>query len=258
MTTEGRSTIFDRNQRAKLLQQGFTLGMIHQLEQANTETSIHIWILDNSASMNQTDGNRMIGSTGVSELRSVKCTRWEDVMDTAVYHAELATLIKAPTIFRLLNTCPDIASEYAIASQPYKCKESLEQDLLRFKQWLESVKPTGRTPLTNQIYEIRQMIQSMDQTIRANSQHVVLSIATDGLPSDERGVSDDTSCELFRKSLRMLERLPIEIIFRLSTDHSGVKKVSLNRKRNFHHLKVMLLLSNTNMMDTLFSPKVLF
>ena len=225
--TEDRLTTFDRDQRAKLLQQGFTMGMIHQLQLRNNDTLLHIWILDNSASMNQADGYKMIGSTGVKDMNPLKCTRWEDIVNTAFYHAELATLIKAPTIFRLLNACPDIASEYAIASMPYISKESLDQDLMRFKQWLEAVHPTGRTPLTHQIYEICQIVQSMDQTIRMNGQHVVLCITTDGLPSDERGVCDDEQCELFRKSLRKLERLPIEIIFRLSTDHRVVKKVSL-------------------------------
>ena len=226
-STIEKSTTFDRNQRANLLQQGFTMGMISQLELKNAETAVHIWILDNSASMNQADGYRTIGSTSVKDMNPLKCTRWEDIVDTALYHAELATLIKAPTIFRLLNACPDIASEYAIASMPYISKESLDQDLMRFKQWLEAVHPTGRTPLTHQIYEICQIVQSMDQTIRMNGQHVVLCITTDGLPSDERGVCDDEQCELFRKSLRKLERLPIEIIFRLSTDHRVVKKVSL-------------------------------
>jgi hypothetical protein len=66
----------------------------------------------------------------------------------------------------------------------------------------------------------------MEQSLRSKAQHVVLTILTDGLPSNERGICNDEQNELFRKSLKTLEKLPIQVIIRLNTDHGGIKKVS--------------------------------
>jgi hypothetical protein len=225
-STSDRSTTFNSHQRALLLDQGFTNGMVRQMELAAADTLLHVWILDNSASANQVDCYR-IGTTGLHEVRPVKRTRWEDIMDTALYHAQLAAWIHAPTVFRLLNTCPDIASEFTIASQPYASNESAQKDLQRFQQWLKKVLPTGRTPLTHQIYEIQQLIRSMEQSLRSKGQHIVLIIATDGLPSDEKGICNDEQSDLFRKSLKAFENLPIQVIFRLNTNDSSIRKVSV-------------------------------
>jgi hypothetical protein len=214
---------FDRIKRTLLQEHGFTNGMVHHLEHATAGTSLRIWILDNSASTNQVDCCKYIDT---HEMRRDKCTRWEDIMDTAMYHAQMATWLHTPTIFRLLNTCPGVASEYTIASQPYSSDISAKQHLHRFQQWLQSAWPTGRTSLTHHVQQIRQSIQSMQETLHSKTQHIVLTIATDGLPSDENGVCNDEQCELFRKSFRTLSKLPIQVIFRLNTNHSGVKKAS--------------------------------
>ena len=227
--SDDRPSTFDNNQRALLLQQGYTAGMIRQLELANSNTTLHIWILDNSGSTNQVDGYRMIHIKSLQDVRTVKCTRWEEIMDTALYHAQLATLIKAPTIFRLLNTCPNITSEFRIVSDPSISDESLKEEVERFQQWLVSVQPMGRTPLTHHIYEIRQLIQSMKQAKCMDNQRFVLTIATDGLPSDEKGRCSEEQCALFLKSLRMLEKSPMDIIIRLiGTDDSDKRNVSVN------------------------------
>jgi len=226
-STSDRSITYNNHQRALLLGQGLTNGMIHQLELATADTLLHVWILDNSASTNQADCYRYIGTTGLHKLRPVKCTRWEDIMDTALYHAEMATWIHAPTVFRLLNPCPDIVSEFTITSQPYSSDKSAQNQLQRFQQWLKSVQPTRRTPLTHHIYGIQQLIRSIKQSLRSKGQHIVVIMATDGLPSDEKGFCNDEQCELFRKSLKALENLPIQVIFRLYTNDTSIRKVSV-------------------------------
>ena len=42
ISTVDRSTTFDNDQRVKLLKQGFTMGMIRQLELKNAEMSPHL------------------------------------------------------------------------------------------------------------------------------------------------------------------------------------------------------------------------
>ena len=146
-------------------------------------------------------------------------------MDTALHHAKMATWIHAPTVFRLLNPCPDIVSEFTISSQPYSSDKSAQYQLQRFQQWLKLVQPTGRTALTHQIYEIQQLIRSLEQSLRSKGQNVVLIVTSDGLPSDEKGICNDEQCDLFRKSLKALENLPIQVIFRLNTNDSSIRKV---------------------------------
>jgi Mg-chelatase subunit ChlD len=137
----------------------------------------------------------------------------------------MATWIHAPTVFRLLNPCPDIVSEFTISSQPYSSDKSAQYQLQRFQQWLKLVQPTGRTALTHQIYEIQQLIRSLEQSLRSKGQNVVLIVTSDGLPSDEKGICNDEQCDLFRKSLKALENLPIQVIFRLNTNDSSIRKV---------------------------------
>lgn len=219
----GDNSVFDK--RKKLIDHGFTKGMMHELDQARVDCLLHIWILDNSVSTSQADGLRMVSLRDINTKTLVKCTRWDDIMETVLYHAQMAIWVDIPTSFRLLNTVPDVESEFSMACEPYTSEEHAKQDLNRFQQWLMKVQPTGRTPLTTHIYEVRKLVRSITSTIYLKTQHVVLIVATDGFPSNEKGICNDEQNELFRKSLKLLEKLPIRIIFRLYSNHSGLRKV---------------------------------
>jgi len=255
-----RTINFDSTQKARLYDQGLTKGMIHQLELATADTAQHVWILDNSTSTNQLDSYRMIpNSNAYSQTHFEKCTRWEDSKDTALNHARIATYTHRPTTFRLLNTCHGIPSEYTIPSVSQQHQQSFylmshdnnyhkqhQHELVQFEEWLHSAWPTDRTPLIQHIQDFRTSIQSMEQTLRTKSQNVVLTIATDGLPCGLNGVCNDEQCELFRKAFKSLDKLPIQIIFRLTTNHSGVKKVYLCHEISFilNYLYFIILFTN--------------
>lgn len=157
-------------------------------------------------------------------------------MDTALFHARLASWIQAPTVFRLLNACPGIAAEFTIASQPYASDTSAKEELLCFQQWLDKVQPSGKTVLTQHIFEFRQLVRSMEETMPTtitSTKHVELIITTDGLPSDERGFCNDEQAELFRKALKTLEKLKVnvQLVVRLNTTHSGIRKFYTDLKK---------------------------
>ena len=55
-----------------------------------------------------------------------------------------------------------------------------------------------------------------------NGQKVVIVIATDGLPTDERGYGGPQHSQEFVEALRLLEGLPVWVVVRLCTDEDEV------------------------------------
>jgi len=220
--------------RWTLEREGYTNGLIHLLEREITEIPLRIWILDNSASMNLLDGHRLFWNSPSSSskvVRMVKCTRWQELVETVRYHAQLAALIKAPTIFRLLNPYPSIASEYDIGQRPIYNHDDMHRQVSTLSKAISSIQPTGVTPLTVHIYDIRNIVVSMQQSLQARNQYVTLILATDGLPSDEKGYTGVDEAQLFIDALRMLESLPIRLVIRLCTREENVTQVSSSSSR---------------------------
>lgn len=232
-----RTLTFNTDQRNFLFDQGFTKGMIHQLERVATETLVQIWILDKSASTNQMDCSRFERSTSMYELRPIKCSRWEDIKETALYHAHIAISTHRPMVFRLLNACPDMDPQFVIANKPSteRGETNKQEDLFLFREWLQKVDLRRRTSVTHHMNKILQWMQSMKRSKdHNNGEHVVLIIATDGFPSDDCGVSNHEQCEIFQKSLKLFEKLRIQILFRLNANNSALRKVRVTIRHANH------------------------
>jgi hypothetical protein len=174
--------------------------------------------------MNLCDGVRFSPN---SNAQTVKCTRWQELVDAVRNHAQLAAMTKAPTIFRLLNTSPDIPSEFTIAHQPIFDENDMQRQVSELMNSISSIQPTGMTPLTYHLYDIRSTLLSMDHSLRARNQYVSLVIATDGLPSDEKGTNGLEETQLFIHALQQLERLSIRIVIRLCSREETVKQVRI-------------------------------
>jgi hypothetical protein len=70
--------------------------------------------------------------------------------------------------------------------------------------------PNGVTPLAEHVREIRENILSLEPSLLQDGTKVVVVLATDGLPTDYRGLSDQRSKQEFVEALRSLEGLPGE------------------------------------------------
>ena len=70
--------------------------------------------------------------------------------------------------------------------------------------------------------EIRANVIAMKDDLSKLGQKVVIVLATDGLPSNEQGVSSSHTRMEFQNALRSLEGLPIWIVVRLCTDEDQV------------------------------------
>jgi hypothetical protein len=100
--------------------------------------------------MQSSDGNEIRGTK--DKVIVVPCTRWKELQGSIEYHAELAGLIQATTIFRLLNdpgpnvgpqefSIGDINSNNACSSS----NKTMEQDVATAIRIVQHTKPQGVT-----------------------------------------------------------------------------------------------------------------
>jgi len=80
--------------------QGFPRGLSKSLFFNAKEFPLRIWVVDNSGSMTNTDGHRFVETSNSKKIKVVSCTRWAEIKETVLYHAEISALLQAPTIFR--------------------------------------------------------------------------------------------------------------------------------------------------------------
>ena len=229
--TKGRSSrvILPKEQSYKLREneilalqdQGFTRGLAKTLTDNNASFPLRIWVVDNSGSMRIADGHRIAETSNSNNVKLVTCSRWSEIQQTVEYHAQMAHLLKAPTVFRLLNDPGRI-----VGPQQFSIGENgthtIDNDLAVALRTIKNVSPGGVTPLAEHVREIRSNILSMDQSLRQDGTKVVVVLATDGLPTDSHGQCDITTKREFTQALRSLEGLPVWIVVRLCTDEDDV------------------------------------
>jgi len=49
--------------------------------------------------MNRADGHQIIETRNRNSIATVECTRWEEIKECVSYHAHIAALFNAPTVF---------------------------------------------------------------------------------------------------------------------------------------------------------------
>lgn len=202
-----------------LQDQGFTKGLATTLTRNNQAFPLRIWVVDNSGSMRIADGHRIVETANQNNVKLVDCTRWSEIQQTVEYHAQMASLMKAPTVFRLLNDPGKFVGpqQFSIAE-----KGEIDEDLALALQTMRNAGPGGVTPLSDHVREIRSNIAAMESDLRADGTKVAIVLATDGLPTDSQGRCDAATKREFRESLRSLEGLPVWIVVRLCTDEDDV------------------------------------
>ena len=209
----------------RLTDQGFTRSLAESLNQTKQAFALCIWVIDNSGSMQAADGHRFIGNInnrgGGGKLKMVDCSRWDEICDSVENHIRLASLLDAPTRFRFLNA-PSVnigPGKFTIAEDSTVRPEDEVRNAVNL---VRKVRPGGCTPLTQHIMEIHREIEALTPQLRKTGQRVSITIATDGLPTDERGYGGELYQNEFVDSLRLLEGLPVWVVIRLCTDDEGV------------------------------------
>ena len=105
-------------------EQSITMAMplCQQFQLASDTVALRTWIIDNSASMNRYDQHRFTHEHTRKALfsnpthRTSKCSRWEELKETALFHAHLSVMTHTPTLIHLVNPSPNMPQDYEITS----------------------------------------------------------------------------------------------------------------------------------------------
>lgn len=205
----------------RLKEQGYTRGLAETIGENNDIFALRIWVVDNSGSMAHTDGHRLVETSSKSDLKVVSCTRWREIQEAVEYHAQMAAMLKAPTVFRLLND-PGSRVGPQIFGVADKGDHMIDSDLQVAISTIQNATPNGVTPLCRHIYEIQQQIALLAPQANAEGRKIAIILATDGLPTDEAGYGGSSKQTEFTNALRSLEGLPVWIVIRLCTDEEEV------------------------------------
>lgn len=121
-------------------------------------------------------------------------------------------------LFKLLN---DPGANVGAQQFSVAAKSTSDVDIIVDTQNAQSImnrtRPSGVTPLINHILEIQHAVSGMATELVNKGQRVAVIIATDGIPTDEHGISNKSIREQFIGSLRLLEGLPVWVVIRLCT-----------------------------------------
>jgi Mg-chelatase subunit ChlD len=206
--------------KRQLKEQGFTNGLMESLEVNKRALPLSIWVVDNSGSMVTVDGHHIVALPN-RRYKFVNCPRWREMQETVDYHCQLASLLRSPTTFRLLNPPGAIAGPQTFEVGRATDPQSADHELAIAQSVMMNSQPGGVTPLAMHIHEIRTLlITEIIPTL--NNAKVTIVLATDGLPTDARGYSNSFVQQQFADALRSLEGLPVWIVVRLCTDDEEV------------------------------------
>jgi len=183
--------------------------------------AMRYWVIDNSSSMRINDGQKLVSNGGKTAPRSINCSRWDEVKECVEYHVQLAALLDIPTNFRLLNHPGSHVGtqQFSVACSGSNKSDIDMQNALRV---MKNTRPGGCTPLTTHILDIYYEIRDMLPALRSTGQRVVIVLATDGLPTNERGVCNEGTKAEFVRAFKKLEELPVWVVIRLSTDEDNI------------------------------------
>jgi Mg-chelatase subunit ChlD len=207
----------------QLMKQGYTRGLAASLAQTIRTYPLRIWVVDNSGSMQHTDGHRFVETKSTNHVKVVSCSRWDEIKDCITYHAQMAAALEAPTTFRMLND-PAVgpnSQQFGIAENSLD-KNVILGEVQRAIEIMKTAQPGGVTPLVEHILDIQQSVTELAPKLRADGCRVVIVLATDGLPTDDRGCGGQAIQEQFVQALRGLEGLPVWLVIRLCTDDEAV------------------------------------
>ena len=184
--------------------QGFPEGLAKELGKSRLQFPLRFWLVDNSGSMNTSDGTELRGTQ--DKLVTVRCTRWKELQSTVMYHAELAGFLEISTTFIFINNP-------GLTVGPQELVVNGPQDIERTKEVVSKASPTGTTPLTQHLEDVYNRVSQLKEGLQTQGQKAVVVIATDGLPNNK---------DAFLVALKRLQQLPVWVVIRLCTNSDSI------------------------------------
>ena len=185
-----------------LQSQRWPTGLTGAVMKNMAHTCFRVFIIDDSGSMSAADGTRLVQTSRGLHAKKIGCTRWSELAEAVKFHAEFAYQAQSLCEFRLLN-----------AGNPVRIGNVEDGGASRnYVMQLMNGSPGGLTPLCKHIFQVANVIRSMEADLRAQNQMVSVTIFTDGEASD-----GDVAT-----ALKQLYHLPVRIVIRLCTDQENV------------------------------------
>lgn len=198
---------------------GFPAGLARLVTDADSRVGLRLFILDNSGSTGEMDGNKLTAEYGTLKMKA--CSRWDEIKAMAVLQARVAVAVGVPAEFHLLNPLGGNRSSSLSEGDGF-VRVHDEESFSRFNSMLAASSPRGVTPLADSLRGIRRRLDA--ETERLRGKQVFLTIATDGLPtSATSGHSDVRARDDMVSELRALSvHFGVQLVIRLCTDDNDV------------------------------------
>lgn len=213
-------------QEARLVEQGVPAGLAKLIREEDSAIAIRIFLLDNSGSTAHPDGQFLEALPDGFGMRLRRCTRWQEVCNTAKEQARWNLLLGTPCEFYLLN--PLARGETLEEGLDFICVDASrgnhDVQLEALEKMLASTGPSGVTPIADRLRKIHARISPEARELARHRQKVVLVIITDGLPSSTyNGRSGPAErMELVQELRRLSSDLPMHLVVRLCTNDDSI------------------------------------
>lgn len=214
--------------RGGLVELRVPYGLADVLAQDDSRIALRIYLLDNSGSMNEADGNVMIETPGNVRPIVRPSTRWEEICTFAVDHARFNWSTGTPCEFVLLNSLGRTPGTSLQDGRDFvridQCLGDESSQLNALERLLKNNSPRGVTPLTQRLEEILHRVKRECSGLAQLGQVISLTIATDGLPTTPNsGTSTPADQQHLVEQLRQLGAvLPLQLVIRLCTDDRSI------------------------------------
>jgi hypothetical protein len=152
-------------------------------------------------------------------------TRWQELVDCVLYHADLAVRLHWPTRVALVNPTVQQQQHFAL-HQPHANGQLIPpaQEYQILQQALRNVIPQGPSAesLLEQLRLLREYIVGLADSLRAQHQRVSVIIGTQGLLVDAQGCVNPNWKFTLTQALNSFAGLPVAFVLRLCTDDEHV------------------------------------
>lgn len=172
---------------------------------------LRLFLLDNSGSTRAHDGHVLRGD------RLVGATRWQEICASAEAACQLGAAVGVPCEFHLLN--PHLGGDRAFVQTG-----GAADDLPRLRRFLESVTPSGVTPLAERLRALRARFRAFaERQADGPGTLCFLVLMTDGAPTPVgSGTPTPQAARAALDELRSLTiSLPVRLVVRLCTDEES-------------------------------------
>merc|ERR1711862_518583 len=151
----------------------------------------------------------------------VPCTRWKELQQCVINHADMAGNLGYVTEFQLLNApgAGITQKKFTIGTD----KDNLKKDISAAKDII-SKEPDGVSLITKGLRSLQHELRALAPIVSEQGKKIYFVLATDGLPSDKFGQTNTAATEQLMDTLRDFENYPVFFVIRLcSTDEETVQ-----------------------------------